>query len=55
MSPLTDQREGWLICLQETQMERGSLMVPNGQDEKLADGSHHSLLLEELGHLGVNE
>lgn len=32
MSPLTVQRDDWLICLQEVQMERGSLMVPNGQE-----------------------
>lgn len=32
----TVQRCGWLVCLQEVQMERGSLVVPNGQEEKLA-------------------
>lgn len=52
MSPLTVQCDGWLICLQ--QVQRGSLMVPNGQEEKLAAESNHLLLLSQvkvLGHL----
>lgn len=36
-------------------MDRGSLMVPNERDKKLADESHSFLLLEELGHWGVND
>lgn len=55
MSPLTVQCDGWLICLQQVQMERGSLIVPNGQEEKLAAVSNHLLLLSQvkvLGHLG---
>lgn len=57
MSPLTVQCDGWLICLQELQMERGSLMVRNGQEEKLAAESKHLLLLswvKVLGHLGAD-
>lgn len=37
MSPLAVQTDGWLICLQEVQMEGGSPMVPNGQEELAAD------------------
>lgn len=57
MSLLTVQRDGWLVCLQEVQMERGSLMVPNGQEEKLAAESKHLRLLSQvkvLGHLGAD-
>lgn len=38
-------------------MERGSLMVPNGQEEKLAAESKHLRLLSQvkvLGHLGAD-
>lgn len=51
------QRDGWLVCLQEAQMERGGLMVPNGQEEKLAAESKRLLLLSQvkvLGHLGAD-
>lgn len=57
MPPLTLHSDGWLICLQEVQMERGSLMVPNGQEEKLAAESKHLLSLSQvnvLGHLGAD-
>lgn len=52
MSPLAVQRDGWLICLQEVQMERGSLMVPNGEEEKLAAESKLLLLLSQVKVLG---
>lgn len=51
------QRDGRLICLQEVQMERGILMVPNGQEEKLAAKSKRRQLLSQvkvLGHLGAD-
>lgn len=52
MSPLRVHSGGWLICLQEVQMERGSLMVPNGQEENLAAESKHLLWLSQVNVLG---
>lgn len=57
MSPLTVQRDGWLTCLQEVHTERGSLMVSNGHEEKLAAEPKRLLLFSQvkvLGHWGAD-
>lgn len=48
MSALTDQNDGWFLCLQEIQMNRGSLMAPNGQNEDHVAASHCFLFLSCL-------